>query len=127
MCLAELLHSTGTRHGLSCWHGTPSSPWIGFFDDSCADEELAALSPGTLGLVGHTHAPMVYFREDWRLWAERPEPEQIISYQPEWVVVANPGAVAGSDHDPAPWWLELVLAKHQLRWHRLDCLTTSQS
>jgi predicted phosphodiesterase len=108
------------RHDVKCWHGTPSGPLLDFLDDLAAPRELFGLAPGTLGLIGHTHIPHVYFREQSRVWGQRPLPEQSLTRQLCWVVLANPGAVAGSEEDTAPWWLELDLDLRSLCWHRIQ-------
>jgi predicted phosphodiesterase len=115
--LASLRPSAG-RYGVRCWHGTPSQPLLDFLDARAAPNELFALAPGTLGLVGHTHVPIAYLRERLRVWDIAPTPETTVFLDPAWIVIANPGAVAGSEFDPAAWWLELDLEEGWLRWHR---------
>lgn len=109
------------RHGVRCWHGAPSQPLFAFFDGRTAAEELLDLTPGTVGLVGHTHEPIVYVRERGRFFEIPAEAGKTVFLSPGWTVVANPGAVSGSDSDPSAWWLELALDLEErwLRWHRL--------
>jgi predicted phosphodiesterase len=114
------LKPDGQRHGVTCWHGKPSAPILGFFDELGAASELYSLNRGTLGLVGHTHLPRAYLRSGTRVWAHSPVGQRSLLVSPGWVVVANPGAVAGNECDPAPWWLELDLDARSLCWHRLD-------
>lgn len=107
----------GQRHGIRCWHGTPSEPLLGFFDTRAAAQELFDLEPGELGLVGHTHLPIAYARERGRIFEINAEPTKTVFLDPAWAVVANPGAVGGADEGREPWWLELDLAERSLRWH----------
>jgi len=90
-----------------------------FFDTTAALEELFGLAPGTTSLVGHTHVPIAYARHGRRVFQINPEPDETISLDPDWAVVANPGAVGGEADARETRWLELELESNQrsLRWH----------
>jgi predicted phosphodiesterase len=108
------------RHGIRCWHGSPSQPLLAFFNDRTAADELRDLAPGTIGLVGHTHEPDAYTLERDRVIEMRPEAGKTVFLNPSWAMVANPGAVSGSDADHAARWLELDLDERTARWHRVE-------
>lgn len=115
------LAPSAERHGLCCWHGSPSDPLLGFFDDRSAAIELPDLPQGTLGLVGHTHIPMAYALSDGRVFEVEPDPGTVVHPGTEAVVVANPGAVGPRPGDPAGrWWLEVDVDDRTLLWHHVS-------
>jgi len=113
------LKPLASRHGVRCWHGSPSQPLFRFFDTTAALEELFDLAPGTTSLVGHTHVPIAYARHGQHVFEINPEPGETIPLAPDWAVVANPGPVGGEADARETRWLELDLesGKRSLRWH----------
>jgi predicted phosphodiesterase len=107
------LPSHASHKGVGLWHGSASDPVTGWIANGTdADEHLAdQLEP--IGLVGHTHRPMVAsLIADEVRFRVVPDREDLA---PDERVVMNPGAVIGMRR-----WLELDLGPREATWHVVD-------
>ena len=59
---------------------------------------------------------MAYVYDGRRYLTIFPEPDETVLLNPDWIVIANPGAVCGSESDSRAWWLELDLDQRSLVW-----------
>jgi hypothetical protein len=108
----------GSRHGIDCWHGSPRRPLDGFLTPKTAALALLERPVGSLGLVGHTHDPILFISDGVQARGLVPTPGSPVAIPDGGVAIANPGAVVGGRTDPATWWLEVDTDARVLTWHR---------
>src|SRR5215204_2586476 len=94
-----------SRHGIDCWHGSPRHALLGFLTEASAAKVLPDRPVGSLGLVGHTHEPVLFAYDGAATRAVRPVPGKSYDWLPTGACMANPGAVCGNPRDGASWWL----------------------
>ena len=110
--------ATTSRHGIDCWHGSPRHPLLGFLTEASATRVLPGRPRGSLGLVGHTHEPVLFACDGAATRTVRPVPGESYAWPETDACMANPGAVCGNPRDAASWWLLVDTVTRTLRWHR---------
>lgn len=111
---------TGRRHGVDCWHASPSDPINEFLNLHVAARELPRRVPRSIGLVGHTHEPVMFWSDGHAGRGAVPEPGRPYLLGDANAVFADPGTVCGNDVDPASWWRDLDTVRRALTWHRVS-------
>jgi predicted phosphodiesterase len=119
--------ATASRHDIDCWHGSPRHPLLGFLTEASAGKILPRRPVGSLGLVGHTHEPVLFAYEGATMRAVRPVPGESYDWPASGAYLANPGAVCGNPRDAASWWLVVDTDDRVLQWHRAESRQSKSS
>lgn len=105
------LSSTGRGGNVELWHGSAEDPVTGWISSEADAAAHLARQNSPIGLVGHTHRPMIArHHQGHTYWNQQPERENL---SPSARSVLNPGAVTATRR-----WLELDLGAQVAVWHR---------
>lgn len=105
------LSSTVRRDNVELWHGSAEDPVTGWISSEANAAAHLARQGASIGLVGHTHRPMMARLQQAHVyWNQQPERENL---SPAGRSVLNPGAVIATCR-----WLELDLSGQVAVWHR---------
>jgi hypothetical protein len=115
------LEPTAVRQGLHAWHGSPKDPLNGFLTSQAAAALLPELPPRTRGVVGHTHEPAMWTYDGTVPTGRVPSPGVPVYLADDATGVANPAAVAGTNHDPSAWRLQVDVSDRlvSFAWRRV--------
>jgi diadenosine tetraphosphatase ApaH/serine/threonine PP2A family protein phosphatase len=101
-------------------HGSPRDPiWEYVFSTDVAEENLAAFQTPYC-LVGHTHVPVAFRRDQRRMRQMVPETDATLQLD-ERRAILNPGSVGQPrDGDPAASYAILDRSNLRITWRRVD-------
>jgi predicted phosphodiesterase len=113
----EGLGSSGSRAGVALFHASPRDPvWEYVLTIEAADAALE-LTKEALVLVGHSHVPLVFSRDE-DAWGHAPDGVEVDFSETRWLL--NPGSVGQPrDGDPAAAYLILDLAARRAFFRRV--------
>lgn len=105
------LPSQAAHGDVELWHGSAADPITGWISSESDAAEHLARQSRPIGLVGHTHRPMLAVLEDGHVrWTEQPNRGELGRSSK---AVLNPGAVTAEHR-----WLELAVDQRVAVWHR---------
>lgn len=105
------LSSAGRCADVALWHGSAEDPVTGWISSAADAGAHLARQDSSIGLVGHTHRPMIARLQQGHIsWNQQPERENL---SPTGRSVLNPGAVIATRR-----WLELDLDAQMAVWRR---------
>lgn len=105
------LRTHARRGDIELWHASAEDPVTGWISSEADATVHLALQRSSIGLVGHTHRPMIArLREQGISWNQQPHREEL---RGPGRAVLNPGAVTAGHR-----WLELDIDARLATWRR---------